>query len=244
MSALAPQEHALVTTARGIMAQKAGAAEVARALEVAKNSRGIVLQTDTDATENADASRVISDGLKALKAAKDAVLEIPKAMVAAVNAVAKPLELALTAGKQARADAALAYRAQQEAALRAAQAERQREIYRLAAEARAAQAAAAPFEDPEEEIVPLAAPSGPVKAPTMVRGGASSQVFSEILTCELVNHHECDPAWLTLRTADALSYAREQIRRGDMAKPGDVLHPVEEKGCRFFYRTSVGDRAR
>ena len=243
-SAPVRQEHALVTTARGLIAEKTRADEILRAVEVAKNSRGIVLQNDTDATENADAGRVISDGLKALKAAKDAVLEIPKAMVAAVNAVCKPLETTLSEGKQARGDAAVAYRNQVAERLRLEQLARQREAEALAKKAREEQEAANPFAEPEEDVVPLEVSSGPVSPPTMVRGGASSQVFSEVLQCELVNHHECEPAWLELRSKDAMDWFREQMKRGEVEKPGDRFKPVEARGVRFFYRVSVSDRPR
>lgn len=235
------QEHALVVTARGLAAQAVQSDLVKRALDAAKAARGRIIASESDATMNADTAKLLAEGLKAIKAAKAGVLEIPKAMTAVVNEVCKPIEQALTEGKQACDSAALAYRAQLAAAQREAVARQQREAAALAEQA-ARDRAQFGTADEEEEVVALEAPVAAAPAPTMVRGSSGGQVFSEILVCEMVNPHECDPAWLELRTKDALDWFREQMKRGDVEKPGDATHPIQERGVRFWYKPSVSTR--
>ena len=242
MSAV-PQEHSLVVTVRGLAAQAVQSEQVKRALEVAKNSRGIILASDAEAMENVDSTKLIVGGAKALGAAKDNVLAIPKAMVAAVNAVCKPLEDALAAGKKSRDDAALAYRQVKAAEFERERLRQQREVEALAQKAREQQALTNPFEDPEEEVVPLEIPTTPINPPSMVRGGSGSQVFSKVLTCELVNPHECDPSWLTLNNAAAKVWFRAKVKVGDCVDPGEgVEKAVTERGVRFWFSVSVGSR--
>ena len=47
-----------------------------------------------------------------------------------------------------------------------------------------------------------------------------------------------------LRSKDAMDWFREQMRRGDESRPGDKDHGIVARGVRFYYVTTVQDRAR
>jgi len=235
------QEHALVATTRGLLAQRLEDPAIAAGLEVALAARGRIIASAEDAAIVAGLAGKIAVALKAVKRAKDDVGEIPRAMVAAINAAAKLKADALEAGKKSLADATIAWTRQENERISVAHRENVRRANLEAARAREAAAAAG---TPEEDVPPPLEAPAPPPAPTAIAGGSTQQVITEILKCELIDPLACDVSWLRLDEAAAKERFRGEMQRGESERPGDRLHPIDYRGVRFWFEQSVSTRSR
>lgn len=265
MSAALPavQQHQLVQWAqKAITAHVEGSAEVRAALMVAESAKGLVIAPG-DTARWVDAARTIQVGIKAGDAAKRKVLEVPKAMVAAVNDCYSGTAETLAAALKSINDAQLAEVRRQRAADAAAQRERQAALDAAAAEERrqretaAAEArrmtelAGAPKEmvelaaqqaaDAVDEVVPLVEP--PVEVQTQVRGSSGMAVTTKHLKAEIVNLADVDVVLVELRQKDACDVARRQMRLENMPEPGiGRERGVVFQGLRYFYEERIANR--
>lgn len=250
-TSLQVQNHPLVTTAVGVLAKRITTPDNDQAVELARRSIGRIIQGDADAAVVADEAEALRLAEKRITEAKAEVLEIPKAMTKAVGDACANMLTTIKAGREALRTAGTNHLMRKEDERLAALREQQREAERLAKQQRdeqaRAQAAAVEVGLPAPEaevVVPLVAAADAPKQ-TVTRGGSGSQVLSTVLKCELVNVHECDPAWLELRGADARSWFLNAVKREELAdaaigRQSAVIH----KGVAFFREAGVTQRSR
>lgn len=233
----------MVNAAKGLLSDRLkGAAEFQKALAVAETSKGIVIADDDGARLNAEQTIILVKGQRAGDAAKKAVLEIPRMIVAAVNALYDGGARKIVAAIEERNRARLAWDGELERRRQAAYLEEQK------AHLEATRAAT-----DEDDFAPaLDEPTLPPPPPKMVTTATGAQVTREILKAEIVNLADVDPAFVELRVADATAYFRRELKR-DVAplkmvsQKGDPNREREQKGVvigglRFWLEPSVQNR--
>jgi hypothetical protein len=247
------QQSKLVALARGLAVQGAEHADVKAGLAAADGVKGLVIADENALVEVNDRGASVTKALKALKRAEDEVLAIPKDMVAAVRGVTAPLRAQLEAARDALDDAQRDWNRRQREAAAAAERERLAKIAeadRLERE-REAEATRAAFEGRELETpaedLPPPPEAPPIVAPrALVRTSSGASTSVKRLSCELVNPHECDVAWLALSPPTApVAWYEMEMKRGDAAKPGiGRENGIVVRGVRFFYAESISRSTR
>lgn len=246
----------LIERARtGISERVAQVIEVQQARAVAQGIQpGLIYQTEADAVSGADSAGMLVRGQRALKAAKDAALAVPKAMIAAINGACAPIELELDSARKTIDTAKLAYDRQKRV-----EAERERlakvEAARLEAEriareqqeqieaARAAgvsEAQVAEIAAAAEDVIPLE-PEVSTKLPERItRGGMAKQTVRRVPKAEIEDMAQVPKHLVELRSSDAWAEARVAIKREQVQEPGVGREAgVVYQGVRFFYEESV-----
>lgn len=246
----------LIERARtGIAERVAQVAEVQRARAVAQSLQpGLIYQTDADAAAGADQAGMLVIGQRALKAAKDAALQIPKAMVEAINGVCRPIEDELARARTTVDTAKLAFdrqkvlemRRREAAAAEAARLEAERiqnEQQEQIAAARAAglsEEQVAEIAAAAEEVVPLEHAVETKPPERITRGGIAKQTVRRVPKAEIEDMTKVPKHLVDLRLSDAWAEARVAIRREQMADPSvGRENGVVYQGVRYFYEESV-----
>ena len=230
------QTPKLVTLARGLAVKGIEAAEVKAGVAAADSLKGIVVTNEAEQASVTDLLGTILRGKRALKRAGDAVLELPKAMTAAVRDVMSGPAAQLDAGERAGKDAVARYLAERRKAAEAEQA-------RLRAEAARAEAEHATAIELNEDAPPPMATPPPQPFKGQARGGSTMLHETKVLKCALVDPPEADPGWLRLDEAAAKNAFRDVLAKGTVDTPGGPDKPVRFAGVDFWYETTLSARA-
>ena len=231
-------EHAAVVAARTDVQRAVAVEAVRNALAAAEALKGIVITDDETAAIAVDQAGTVKRGLDALKAEVKRVLEVPKAMEAAVREVSNPTIALLDAALRDSGAARIRYQDAKDA-------EARREVERQKAEAERLRLEAAAEADllGEDAPPPVVFSQAPPPKPVVPQGATAQQIITKKLTCELVNPLEADPTWLVLAgTTRPVDDFKAQMNLGNVREPGTREHPVEWKGCRFWYQRGVQNR--
>lgn len=226
---LVAREGALVTTARTLALAVLEDHRVKTALNVAQNTKGVVITNDAEASIANDQLAALIAGEKLLAAGVKRVTDIGEAIKRAAKGSVAEQSTAISGAVVALKGALQSHLARQRAA---AEAERvrieneRRERDRLAAESLV-----------EEEAPPLEEAPPPV--PKRVVSGSGQAHLTSTLQVESVNFHEWDPSWARLDSAAAKAEFRVMLQRGDVEKPGDASRPVVYRGAKFWYEEGL-----
>ena len=217
----------------------ASAAAVQQARAAAQAVRGVVVTSQDEAAHHADMLGTIQEGRSMLAGMRAAALKPLEQQVGAIRALFEPIDTEL---KNAEAEAkAAAEGFLHHQRLEAERLKREEIQRRLDAEKAAAEQAQAMGQEvgPALEYVDDAAPA----PPTQVKGGKAAFNETRRLACELVDFHECDPAWMKLDETAAKADFRTAERRGEVSSPAGDGRTVW-RGVAFFWHRFIAGRRR